>query len=227
VTVEPQLAADGDQLRVVVVDDHALFRRALRHSLELRGFAVPAEVKLGEHALAATLEHRPHVVLMDQRLPDLSGAEATRLILTAAPLTRIVAISASGGEAALHEALAAGSVGYVLKSAGADEIAAAVRAAAAGHTPISPAVAAHLVEHFQRTTAAKRPPLSAVLAEQLSDREREILALITAGHDNRAIADTLFISPHTVKGHVSTILSRLGVANRIQAAVYAARHDLD
>lgn len=226
-TVEPQLAADGDQLRVVVVDDHALFRRALRHSLELRGFAVPAEVKLGEHALAATLEHRPHVVLMDQRLPDLSGAEATRLILTAAPLTRIVAISASGGEAALHEALAAGSVGYVLKSAGADEIAAAVRAAAAGHTPISPPVAAHLVEHFQRTTAAKRPPLSAILAEQLSDREREILALITAGHDNRAIADTLLISPHTVKGHVSTILSRLGVANRIQAAVYAARHDLD
>jgi DNA-binding NarL/FixJ family response regulator len=227
VNVEPQLALDGDQLRVVVVDDHALFRRALRQSLELRGFAVRAEVELGQQAFAATLEHHPHVVLMDQRLPDLSGAEATRLILAAAPLTRIVAISASGGEAALHEALAAGSAGYVLKSAGPDEIAAAVRAAAAGHTPISPAVAAHLVEHFQRTAAAKRPPLSAMLAEQLSDREREILALITAGHDNRAIADTLFISPHTVKGHVSTILSRLGVANRIQAAVYAARHDLD
>jgi DNA-binding NarL/FixJ family response regulator len=225
--VEPELAIDGDQLRVIVVDDHALFRRALRQSLELRGFAVRAEVQLGGQVLPATLEHRPHVVLMDQRLPDLSGAEVTRLILAEAPLTRIVAVSAAGGEAALREALAAGSAGYLLKSASPDEIAAAVRAAAAGHTPISPAVAAHLVEHFHRTTAAQRPPLSAVLADQLSDREREVLALMTAGHDNRAIAATLFISPHTVKGHVSTILSRLGVANRIQAAVYAARHGLD
>jgi len=217
---------DGEQLRVVVVEDHALFRRALRESLELRGFAVRAEVELGEQALPATLEHRPHVVLMDQRLPDLSGPEVTRLILAEAPLTRVVAISAFGGEAELREAIAAGSAGYVLKSASPAEIAAAVRAAAAGGTPVSPAVAVHLVEHFRRTTATEHPPEIAALTEQLSEREREILALIVAGHDNRAIAATLFISPHTVKGHVSTILSRLGVANRTQAAVYAARHRL-
>jgi DNA-binding NarL/FixJ family response regulator len=227
VNVEPKLATDGEQLRVVVVEDHALFRRALRESLERRGFAVPANVELGQHALAATLEHRPHVVLMDQRLPDLSGPQATRLILAASPLTRVVAISASSNEADLHQALAAGSVGYVLKSAAPEEIAAAVRAAAAGETPVSPAVAAHLVEHFLRTTAPERTPQSVMLAEQLSDREREILALMTAGHDNRTIAETLFISPHTVKGHVSTILSRLRVTNRIQAAVYAARHGMD
>ncbi|MDX6706184.1 MAG: hypothetical protein QOD83_2751 [Solirubrobacteraceae bacterium] len=225
--VEPQLALDGENLRVIVVEDHALFRRALGGSLQLRGFTVAAEVESGAHALHATLEHRPHVVLMDQRLPDLSGPDATRLILAEAPLTRVVALSASGGKTELHEALAAGSVGYVLKSAAPDEVAAAVRAAAAGQTPVSPAVAAHLVEHFRRTTAPELPPESVLLAEQLSDREREILALITAGHDNRTIAETLFISPHTVKGHVSTILSRLRVANRIQAAVYAARHGLD
>ena len=167
-SVEPKPATGGEQLRVVVVEDHALFRRALRESLERRGFAVPANVELGQHALAATLEHRPHVVLMDQRLPDLSGPQATRLILAASPLTRVVAISASSNEADLHQALAAGSVGYVLKSAAPEEIAAAVRAAAAGETPVSPAVAAHLVEHFLRTTAPERTPQSVMLAEQLA-----------------------------------------------------------
>jgi DNA-binding NarL/FixJ family response regulator len=214
-------------VRVIVVDDHALLRRALRESLQQRGFAVCAEVELGERALPATLEHRPHVVLMDQRLPDLSGPEATRRILAQAPLTRVVAISAFGGEVALREALAAGSAGYVLKTASPQEIAAAVRAAAAGEAPVSPAVAVHLVEQFRRTIAPERQPESARLIEQLSDREREILALIAAGHDNRTIAATLFISPHTVKGHVSTILGSLGVANRTLAAVYAARHGLD
>jgi DNA-binding NarL/FixJ family response regulator len=227
VDVERQLTVDGEELRIIVVDDHALLRRALRESLELRGFAVCADVELGERALPATLEHSPHVVLMDQRLPDLSGPEATRRILARAPLTRVVAISAFGGEAALREALAAGSAGYVLKTASPDEIAAAVRAAAAGEAPVSPAVAVHLVEQFRRTIAPERQLESARLSERLSDREREILALMAAGHDNRTIAETLFISPHTVKGHVSTILSSLGVANRTLAAVYAARHGLD
>jgi DNA-binding NarL/FixJ family response regulator len=227
VNIEPQVAQDGEQLRVIVVDDHALFRHALRGALERGGFDVRAAVERGEQAVTATLEHRPHVVLMDQRLPDLSGPAATRLILEAAPQTRVVAISAFGGEADLREALAAGSAGYVLKRATPEEIAAAVRAAAAGETPVSAAVAVHVVEHFRRATASEQPDEGAIMAQQLSEREREILALVTAGHDNRTIAETLFISPHTVKGHVSTILSTLGVANRIQAAVYAARHGLD
>jgi DNA-binding NarL/FixJ family response regulator len=226
VGVEALMAVSGEQLRVVVVDDHALFRRALRQSLERRGFAVPAELELGEQALAATLEHRPHVVLMDQRLPDLSGPEATRLILAEAPWTRVVAISAFGAKADLRAALAAGSAGYVLKSARPGEIAAAVRAAAAGEAPISPGVAGHLVEHFRRTDA-QFPPTRASPVEQLSEREREILALLAAGHDNATIAETLFVSPHTVKGHVATILKELEVANRTQAAVYAVRHGLD
>jgi DNA-binding NarL/FixJ family response regulator len=221
------MAVSGEQLRVVVVDDHALFRRALGRSLERRGFAVPAELERGEQALAATLEHRPHVVLMDQRLPDLSGPEATRLILAEAPWTRVVAISAFGAKADLRAALVAGSAGYVLKSARPGEIAAAVRAAAAGEAPISPGVAGHLVEHFRRTDALELPPTSASPVEQLSEREREILALLAAGHDNATIAETLFVSPHTVKGHVATILKELEVANRTQAAVYAVRHGLD
>lgn len=224
--VELPVAQDGEQLRVIVVDDHALFRHALRGALERSGFDVRAAVERGEQALAATLEHRPHVVLMDQRLPDLSGPAATRLILEQAPQTRVVAISAFGGEADLREALAAGSAGYVLKRATPEEIGAAVRAAAAGETPISAAVAGHLVEYYRRGTVSDLPLPGASVAEQLSGREREILALMTDGHDNRTIAETLFISPHTVKGHVSTILSTLGVANRTQAAVYAARHGL-
>jgi DNA-binding NarL/FixJ family response regulator len=227
VSVEAVMAQSGEQLRVLVVDDHALFRRALRRSLEHRGFAVPAELELGAHALPATLEHRPHVVLMDQRLPDLSGPEATRLILAEAPWTRVVAISAFGAEADLRAALAAGSAGYLLKSARPGEVAAAVRAAAMGGAPISPAVAVHLVEHFRRTAAPASPPPGVAAIGQLSEREREILALLAAGHDNAAIAETLFISPHTVKGHVATILKELGVANRTQAAVYAVRHGLD
>lgn len=223
---EPQLTQDGEQLRVIVVDDHALFRQAMSQSLVARGFAVPAQIALGEQALAATLKLRPHVVLMDQRLPDLSGPDTTRRILAAAPLTRVVAISASHGESDFFEALTAGSAGYLVKTAAPDEIASGVRAAAAGHAPISPEVAAHLVLHFLSTQTTTFSPESAVLAAQLSGRERDVLGLLTTGRDNKAIAETLCLSPHTVKTHVSTILSKLRVANRIEAAVYAARHGL-
>ena len=222
-----ETAAGGEQLRVVVVEDHAFFRRAICESLEARGFAVCAELELGEAAPQAAIEHRPHVVLMDQRLPGISGPAATRLVLEVAPQTRVVAVSAFGAAADLRAALASGAAGYMLKSASPGELAAAVRAAAAGETPISPAVATHLVAYFYAAEAAQPDPPSLVPVELLSDREREILALMTAGHDNRTIAETLFISPHTVKGHVSMILSRLEVENRIQAAVYAARHGLD
>lgn len=222
----PEPAIAEEQLRVVVVDDHAFFRRAISASLTRLGIAVSAQVELGAHALPATLQHRPHVVLMDQRLPDISGPEATRRILAAAPLTRVLALSASSGEQDLYEAVRAGSAGYLVKTASPEQIAAAIRAAAAGHAPVSPAVAAHLLEHYLRTRPAPLPPETVVPADQLSGREREILALLAAGHDNGAIAATLFLSPHTVKGHISAILIKLGVANRVQAAVYAARHGL-
>jgi DNA-binding NarL/FixJ family response regulator len=223
---EPERTIDGDELRVMIVDDHAFFRRALSASLARLGLAVCAQVELGAQALPATLRHRPHVVLMDQHLPDVSGPDATRRILAEAPLTRVLALSASHGEPDLYEAVRAGSAGYLVKTSSPEQIAAAVRAVAAGQAPVSPDIAVHLLEHYLRTHRAPRPPGSFVLPEQLSHREREILALLTAGHDNRAIAEMLFISPHTVKGHVSAILIKLGVANRVQAAVYAARHGL-
>lgn len=225
-TLEPQPGSGDDALRVVVVDDHALFRLAICDSLTARGFTVCAALGLGEDALPATLEHRPHVVLMDQRLPGLSGPDATRLILAEAPLTRVIAISAYGNIADVGAALSAGAAGYMLKSATPDELAAAVRAAAAGDTPLSPSAATHLVAHFRSTNPSEPQAPGALLIEQLSDRQRQILGLVVAGHDNRAIAEMLVISPHTVKGHVSGILGALGVANRIQAAVLAARHGL-
>jgi DNA-binding NarL/FixJ family response regulator len=218
-----QRAERGEALRVVVVDDHAVYRRALSSSLARLGFAVCAQVEFGAHALPATLQHRPHVVLMDQRLPDISGPEATRRILAEAPLTRVLAISAAGGERDLYEAVRAGSVGYIVKTASTEQIANAVRAAAAGHAPLSPAVAVHLLDHYLRTHPAPQRPGGIVLTQ----RELQIPALVTAGRDNRAIGDALHLSPHTVKGHISAILVKLGVANRVQAAVYAARHGLD
>lgn len=219
-------AHDG-VVRVVVVDDHALFRRGMTTLLQDHGFAVCAGVGLGADALAAARAQRPDVVLMDQRLPDMSGPEVTRRILEELPLTRVLAVSASGSESDLRAALLAGAAGYLLKRTSADEIAAAVRATAAGETPISPGVAGYLVAHLRRSETVQEAVPPSAPAASLSEREREILALITAGHDNNVIAESLFISPQTVKGHVSAILRKLGVANRIQAAVHATRHGLD
>lgn len=214
----------GRPLRVLVVDDHPLFRRGLSHLLAQHGFDVVAALERGEDAPAVARELHPEVTLMDTRMPGLTGPEATRLVLAVSPGTRVVMLSATAGEADLRAALAAGACGYLLKSSGGPVIAEAVREAARGHAPLSPAVASVLVEQLRATTVEPAPPDPR--AATLSDRERDILTLLAAGEDNQAIGDALFISPLTVKGHVSAILAKLGLVNRVQAAVFAARNDL-
>jgi DNA-binding NarL/FixJ family response regulator len=215
--------APGPALRVLVVDDHRLFRGGLRDVLEESGIAIAGEADSGEEALELTPALSPDVVIMDLTLPGISGAEATRRLLAADPkLTVLVlTVSADGGD--IDEALAAGARGYLLKDATARELVAGVRAAAAGEAPLSPPVAARLVASMRD---ARRARDAAGDPADLSERELQVLRLISEGRDNTQIARTLYISPETVKDHVSHILVKLGVENRIQAAVYAVRTDL-
>jgi DNA-binding NarL/FixJ family response regulator len=213
------------ELRVVVVDDHRLFRDGLRDVLEESGIAIAGEADSGEEALELAPALSPDVVIMDLKLPGISGAEATRRLLAADPdiTVLVLTVSAEGGD--IDEALAAGARGYLLKDATARELVAGVRAAAAGEAPLSPPVAARLVASMRDHRRA-RDAAGGADPVDLSDRELEVLRLISEGRDNTQIARALYISPETVKDHVSHILVKLGVENRIQAAVYAVRTDL-
>jgi len=159
--------------------------------------------------------------VMDVRMPGMGGAEATRQIMQSTPRTRILMLSISADEADVMEAVEAGASGYLLKDAGIEELLAGIRAVAAGEALMSPMVAARLLD---RVRARSRPtPHDAYLARELSERELEVLRLIADGRDNGEIASALVISPKTVKNHISNILAKLQMENRIQAAVYAVR----
>ena len=218
----PEPAPD---LRVLVVDDHRLFRDGLRDVLEEGGISIAGEADSGEEALKLAPALSPDVVIMDLKLPGISGAEATRRLLAAEPsiVVLVLTVSADGGD--IDEALAAGARGYLLKDATARELVAGVRAAAAGEAPLSPPVAARLVASMRDARRARDAAGGGDPAD-LSERELEVLRLISEGRDNTQIARALYISPETVKDHVSHILVKLGVENRIQAAVYAVRTDL-
>jgi DNA-binding NarL/FixJ family response regulator len=215
--------APGPALRVLVVDDHHLFRSGLRDVLEESGIAIAGEADSGEDALELAPAMSPDVVIMDLALPGISGAEATRRLLAADPKLTVLVLTVSADGDDIDEALAAGARGYLLKDATARELVAGVRAAAAGEAPLSPPVAARLVASMRD---ARRARDAAGDPADLSERELQVLRLISEGRDNTQIARTLYISPETVKDHVSHILVKLGVENRIQAAVYAVRTDL-
>jgi DNA-binding NarL/FixJ family response regulator len=215
--------APGSALRVLVVDDHRLFRSGLRDVLEESGIAIAGEADSGEEALELAPAMSPDVVIMDLALPGISGAEATRRLLAADPELTVLVLTVSADGDDIDEALAAGARGYLLKDATARELVAGVRSAAAGEAPLSPPVAARLVASMRD---ARRARDAAGDPADLSERELQVLRLISEGRDNTQIARTLYISPETVKDHVSHILVKLGVENRIQAAVYAVRTDL-
>jgi DNA-binding NarL/FixJ family response regulator len=215
--------APGAALRVLVVDDHRLFRSGLRDVLEESGIAIAGEADSGEEALELAPAMSPDVVIMDLTLPGISGAEATRRLLAADPKLTVLVVTVSADGDDIDEALAAGARGYLLKDATARELVAGVRAAAAGEAPLSPPVAARLVASMRDVRRARD---AAGDPADLSERELQVLRLISEGRDNTQIARALYISPETVKDHVSHILSKLGVENRIQAAVYAVRTDL-
>jgi len=211
--------AGDPAIRALVVDDHDLFRRGLRELLEEQGIRVIGEAANGSDAIALAVRSRPDVVVMDLNLPRQSGTEATRELVAAMPDARVLVLTVEAGGRSVLDALIAGACGYLLKDATIEEIAAGVRAAAAGQSFVSPRVGHHVLERLRGHagadgTSAETP---------LSERELDILRLVAEGCDNDEIAERLFLSPRTVKNHVSSILAKLEMDNRVQAAVYAVR----
>jgi DNA-binding NarL/FixJ family response regulator len=209
-------------LRVLVVDDYHLFRTGLRELLQEEGFEV-AEAESGEAALRQAGHFGPDVVVMDLGLPGMSGIEATRRIREASPATRVVMLTMSDDDEQVLDAVLAGASGYLLKASSLQEITDGIRAVAAGWCAVAPRVTSVLVERIRRDAYDAAPAAEATLPG-LSERERQVLALIAEGCDNAQIARTLYVSPSTVRNHVSSLLEKLGVHNRVQAAAYAVRH---
>ncbi len=200
-----------------------MFRTALRQLLEENGpLRVVGEAATGEGAVAQVREHAPDVVVMDLAMPGLGGVEATRLIIDEAPHTSVVVLTVSEEASDVVDAIVAGACGYLLKSASIDELIAGIRAAAAGDALISPGIAGRLLSHVREQAV----PASPSPTTQLSARELDVLKLVAEGKDNAEIAAELFISPKTVKNHISNILMKLQISNRIQAAVYAVRRGI-
>ena len=210
-----------ETIRVLIVDDHDLFRTGLRNLLEEQGVQVSGEAASGTEAVRSVREIAPDVVVMDLNMPGMGGVEATRHIAAIAPLTRVVVLTISEEDADVMDAILAGACGYLLKNASIDELMAGIRAAWRGESLISPGIAAKVLQRVRATSA--QPEIADAIRSELSDREIEVLKLIANGKDNAVIAAELHISPKTVKNHISNILMKLQIDNRIQAAVYAVR----
>jgi DNA-binding NarL/FixJ family response regulator len=209
--------------RVLLVDDHDLFRTGLRTLLEAEGVDVVGEARTGTDAVAEIRSLAPDVVLMDLNMPGISGVEATARIAMSAPLARVLVLSASDQDADVMDAIMAGACGYLLKESSIDQLLAGIQAAANGESLISPAIAAKVLQRLRASSTSARED---AIASELSERELQVLRLIANGNDNAQIAAELHISPKTVKNHISNILMKLQIENRIQAAVFAVRSGL-
>jgi DNA-binding NarL/FixJ family response regulator len=204
---------------VMVVDDHELFRGGLAGLLEERGIRVVAEAAMAQQAIEMVDERNPDVILMDLNMPGMSGVEALQRLTAIAPLKRVVVITVMADEESVMDALLAGACGYVLKDQPIDQIVESIRAAARGESLLSPRIASRLVRRLREpedTDSHGTDP-------RLTARELEVLQLVAQGVDNQEIAKSLYLSEHTVKNHVSNILLKLQVENRLQAAVRAVR----
>src|SRR5246500_1056243 len=210
-----------EDVRVLIVDDHDLFRSGLRNLLEDEGVHIVGEASAGQEALKIVQELAPDVVVMDLNMPGMGGVEATRHIASIAPLTRVVVLTISDEDADVMDAILAGACGYLLKDSSIDELMAGIRAAWRGESLISPTIAAKVLQRVRATSA--QPEIADTIRSELSDREIEVLKLIANGKEHAVIAAELHISPKTVKNHISNILMKLQIDNRIQAAVYAVR----
>jgi DNA-binding NarL/FixJ family response regulator len=213
-------------LRVLIVDDHALFRRGLQMVLKQEeDIEVVGEAGDGHEAVDKAQELMPDVILMDVRMPRRSGIEATQQIKDLLPHVKILMLTISDEEADLYDAIKAGASGYLLKEISIDEVADAIRSVWQGQSRISPSMAAKLLTEFAAMSkrADERQQLP---APRLTDREMEVLKLVAQGLNNRDIAKELFISENTVKNHIRNILEKLHLHSRMEAVVYAVREKL-
>ena len=205
-------------VRIVVADDHPLYRRGLAALLGGQPeWEVVAQAEDGVGVVTVARELQPDVVVMDLRMPGVDGIEATRRIVGTSPHVAVLVLTMYEDDASVFAAMRAGARGYLLKGADQAEIVRAVAAVAGGEAIFGAAVAARILEFF----TAARPPKTEVVFPQLTAREHEVLDLIAAGRSNAELAETLFLSPKTVRNHVSNIFAKLQVADRAQAIVLA------
>jgi two-component system NarL family response regulator len=209
-------------ITVLVADDQELFRRGLQTVLATEsGFDVVGEARNGAEAVARAAELAPDVVLMDVRMPEMDGIEATRRLRQQAPSTRVIMLTVSDEEDDLYGAVRAGANGYLLKDASLDDVAGAVRAVASGESLISPSMASKLLAEFN--TLAGGTTATDDATPRLSDRELQVLKLVAKGLTNREAAGELHLSENTVKNHVANILDKLHLRSRLEAVMYAMR----
>ena len=211
--------------RLLLVDDHTLFRHGLARLLACHDIDVVGEASHGRAAVQLASELRPDVIVMDLSMPLMSGVDAIAQIVGADPEARILVLTITAEDDEVLDALLAGACGYLLKDASADEIVAGVHAALTGDSMISPRIAGRVVARL-RETGGSRGEQKRQLDADLTTRELEVLKLIARGKENSAIAQELYISPKTVKNHVASILEKLAIENRIQAAVTAVKSGL-
>ena len=225
-TPEPRVFGPRDPIRVLVVDDHALFRRGLQMVLEQEeDIEVVGEAGDGAEAVEKVTDTIPDIVLMDVRMPKRGGIDACTAIKDAVPSAKIIMLTISDEEADLYDAIKAGASGYLLKEISIDEVASAIRAVHGGQSLISPSMASKLLTEFA-TLIKRGDDRQQIPAPRLTERELEVLKLVAKGLNNRAIAEQLFISENTVKNHVRNILEKLQLHSRMEAVVYAVREKL-
>jgi DNA-binding NarL/FixJ family response regulator len=209
-------------VRLLVVDDHDLFRAGLASLLAAEeDIEVVGQASGGKMGVRLAAELRPDVILMDVRMPDMSGPDATRAILARDPRIRVLALTVSSEDADVSAVLRAGAAGFLAKDTPIDSLVVAIQAAESGAAWLSPRAAEVVLGRIRSTEAP--PEQEPTSLEHLSAREVDVLRLIANGMENAEIAEALNISPRTAKNHVSNILSKLGLPSRVQAAVYAVR----
>ena len=217
-----------EPVRVLVVDDHPIWRDAAARSLSEAGFVVTGTARDGAQALRVATATRPDVVLLDLNLPDFSGAEVTQRLLAAMPAIRVLMLSASGERQDVLDAVTAGASGYLLKSAEVRELIEAVRATAAGHAVFTPGLAGLVLGEYRRLAQPGGAPRGGEpAAPELTDRETEILRLVATGLTYPQIATRLTLSPRTVQNHVQNTLSKLQLHNKAQLVRYALEHGVE
>lgn len=216
---------DLARIRALIVDDHDLFRTGLSSLLAATdGIEVVAQASGGKMGVRLASELKPDVILMDLRMPDLDGIDAIKAVVEHDPSARIIVLTVASDEGDIAEAVVAGACGYLVKDAPLDDVVVAVRAAARGEAWLSPRAAVALLDRVRRSNVESTPEPEVM--SELSPRELEVLRLVARGLENSEIAAELGISPRTAKNHLSSILAKLGMTNRIQAAIYAVRSGL-
>jgi len=211
-----------EPITVLIVDDHEVVRRGIRAYIEtVAGFQVVGEAASGEEAIELARDFIPDVVLMDLILPGIDGVEATRQIKKLSPRTQIVVLTSYHEDEHIFPALKAGATAYILKDIRMDRLTEALLKAVNGEVILHPRVAARVLQNIRGASDDETNPYT-----ELSERELEVLKLLANGLSNSRIAEQLFISESTVKGHISNILSKLHVADRTQAAVFAWREGI-